>query len=61
MSAELDAGPDPGTGEHAGESREARQRARNRTALFWISAACLALASAGYMFGRWLMAHPPQK
>jgi hypothetical protein len=29
--------------------------------LVWISVACLALASAGYVFGHWLMAHPPQK
>jgi hypothetical protein len=30
-------------------------------ALVWISVACLALAATGYAFGRWLMAHPPQK
>lgn len=40
---------------------ESRLRARNRTALLWISVVCLALAAAGYVFGRWLMAHPPQK
>ena len=45
----------------SGGSLESRQKARNRTALIWISLICLALATAGYFFGRWLMAHPPQK
>lgn len=43
----------------AGDPREARQKARNRTALLWISVVVLALGAAGYAFGRWLMAHPP--
>jgi len=62
LSAEPGAGP--AVGGEAGESlesRESRLKARNRAALLWISVACLALASAGYAFGRWLMAHPPQK
>ena len=44
-----------------GDPDESRLKARNRTALLWISVVCLALAAAGYAFGRWLMAHPPQK
>ena len=49
----------PADAAEVADPREARQKARNRTALLWISVACLALAAAGYAFGRWLMAHPP--
>ena len=61
MSAERSTGRADGALEETGESREARVKARNRAALLWITVACLALASAGYAFGRWLMAHPPPK
>ncbi|HKQ18115.1 MAG TPA: hypothetical protein VJW75_00080 [Candidatus Eisenbacteria bacterium] len=41
--------------------RNARIRQRNRRALLWITVWCLALASVGYVFARWLMTQPPQK
>jgi type VI protein secretion system component VasF len=39
--------------------REARLRRRNRTTLAWLSAALLVLVTLGYLFGRWLLKHPP--
>jgi hypothetical protein len=41
------------------EAREARLKARNRAALFWISAACVALGALGFLFAIWLKGHPP--
>jgi undecaprenyl pyrophosphate phosphatase UppP len=41
------------------EAREARLRAQNRTTLFWIVVACLALGVLGFLFATWLKSHPP--
>jgi len=40
-------------------AREARLRRRNRSTLVWLSVVLLGLMALGYVFGRWLMKHPP--
>jgi hypothetical protein len=42
------------------ESREELLRKKNRVALLWLTAILLAIAGAGFAFGRWLLAHPPK-
>jgi len=40
------------------QARDDDASRRNRTILFWITIACLALAAAGYAFARWMMTQP---
>jgi hypothetical protein len=48
-------GPGPAVGD-----REKLLRKKNRAALLWLTAILLAIAGAGFAFGRWLLAHPPK-
>ena len=41
-------------------ARAERLRKKNRVALFWLTGILLAIAGAGFAFGRWLLEHPPK-
>ena len=40
-------------------ARAERLRKKNRATLAWLTAILLVIAGAGFVFGRWLLTHPP--
>jgi len=40
-------------------ARESRLRRRNRTTLVWLTIVLVGIGALGYIFGHWLLQHPP--
>jgi hypothetical protein len=53
------AGAEQGVGARDDGKETTDASRRNRTALLWITIACLALAAAGYAFAHWMIRQPP--